>query len=193
MDCGVATRSLSISSTSSIFAFIFSISVSNCDLSCSMALSEVVVVWVPLLRREDLECLDDFDRIERREYLVGMVSTDVLLVVVMVSDRIEMVSIGGGCPEVVEGSVELVLDALSLVLCLMDWDWVMLGIAERSEARAVKTPSLHFTIYTHELVDLLYCAMTTVITVPLISARSPSLYSCGVIEVESSRSSCGGR
>ena len=33
--------------------------------------------------------------------------------------------------------------------------------------------------------------MTTLITVPWISARSPSLYSCGVIAVLSSRSSCG--
>ena len=73
-------------------------------------------------------------------------STDVLLVVVIVSDRMEIVSIGGGCPEVVEGRVELVLDTLSLVLLLMDWDCVMLGIGDRSEARAVKTPSLHFTI-----------------------------------------------
>ena len=66
-DCGVATRSRSISRTSSILAFILSMSVSNCDLSCSMARSDVVVVCVLLLRREDLECFDDLDLIERRE------------------------------------------------------------------------------------------------------------------------------
>ena len=51
-----------------------------------------------------------------------MVSREVLLVVVMVSERIDMVSIGGWCPDVVEGRVELVVDWLVLLIGLMEWD-----------------------------------------------------------------------
>ena len=66
----------------------------------------------------------------------------------------------------------------------------MFGIGDKSEANAVKTPSLHLTIYTHELVERLYCAMTISMTVPWIRARSPWVdFGCAVVE-ESSRSIC---
>ena len=65
--CGVATKVRSISSTSSIFSFILSMSDSNWNFNCSIARRDVVLVRVLLLLRDDLECLEEWDFLERRE------------------------------------------------------------------------------------------------------------------------------